>query len=575
MHLSGDQIALIKRAFITAQRSYNAQRRKLLFQRIPLEYFESLDSNFESNSEQLGSDLATLNATGQLEGGIVPLKIWLENARDDVFAGRDESNVFQQTLEEMARNPAQPPDIGPPTGVIRKLREIIERNETARDAIFKFRLTFSRAHKEMDITIDYKGMHDQLHNLQLSWPDDIGEDARKFDDPALLRADDLQDPAGLALKIRDGQDPLSLYLRPQFSPEARQQLDSFDHSGPPPESLQKTLVEELNRVLGGPSIFSEELFDRERLRAEVRSALDQGTQGSELARLNRWLLQEGYPREIVRKKQDLPALRKFASWLKLFESVTQNLQDILDKKSVDGKERVWIEDLDRHKQQLQQAFRGSDGVQFEIVYNSVKGKLTLQLSYLNDRLKDTVEKLNLKLLVEALQGACDVLVGVDAQQISEKVLEYRTKAVQEYKNRIQELNAFDDRLRSLKDQHNDWQFVDIQLQVFDRTLGTYESIGKSLTPVLEIIHMNISTMIEPRYKDNAADWAKNLRDYAAEIKAELDAKDEARAVECFRNYRTEARYHFFDLDAELKKQCDELKKVNEQLRKVDEELEKM
>ncbi len=70
--------------------------------------------------------------------------------------------------------------------------------------------------------------------------------------PLLLRANDLKDPSGLAIQLRDEQNLLSNHLREQFSSESRQLLGTYDGTGPVPETLLQAMVIELNAVLQGP-----------------------------------------------------------------------------------------------------------------------------------------------------------------------------------------------------------------------------------------------------------------------------------------------------------------------------------
>src|SRR5690242_8187522 len=51
----------------------------------------------EAPAEQLLSDLHTLNATGELADGSVPLLLWLANAQAITFT-RVESSVFERSL---------------------------------------------------------------------------------------------------------------------------------------------------------------------------------------------------------------------------------------------------------------------------------------------------------------------------------------------------------------------------------------------------------------------------------------------------------------------------------------------
>lgn len=129
---------------------------------------------------------------------------------------------------------------------------------------------------------------------------------------ALLRADHLNDAARLAVKLRDARDPLSRYLRGQFSPDERQLLDEYDGFRSPSKALKGALIRELNRLLEGECLYDEQRFAQVTLTEEIRRWIEQNPQGKDLIRLNRLLLEAAYPDEITkyRKERDLVLTRK-------------------------------------------------------------------------------------------------------------------------------------------------------------------------------------------------------------------------------------------------------------------------
>ncbi len=113
---------------------------------------------------------------------------------------------------------------------------------------------------------------------------------------------DLKDPGRLALKLQDAQDPLSRYLREQFSPAARRLVDTYGKSEKPSDQLRKALVSELNAQLQGPSLFEERRFAQVRLSEKTRELIGKNPKGSERIHLNRLLLEDAYPGEIERRQ---------------------------------------------------------------------------------------------------------------------------------------------------------------------------------------------------------------------------------------------------------------------------------
>lgn len=128
------------------------------------------------------------------------------------------------------------------------------------------------------------------------WADDMSQ--RIFS--PLFYMDDLKDPALLVRKLLAAKDPLSQFLREEFSTETQQQIEAFDGSASPTEALQEALIRELNKLLKGISLFDERRFAKIKLTRQIQILVKQKPEGDDLIRLNRLLLEEAYPQEISR-----------------------------------------------------------------------------------------------------------------------------------------------------------------------------------------------------------------------------------------------------------------------------------
>lgn len=106
---------------------------------------------------------------------------------------------------------------------------------------------------------------------------------------ALFRADDFSLDFGA--RLCSAADPLSMYLVQQFPPRIRELLAS--------RSWSLDIYSPLNRVLLGPSLYDERMFRDVELRPETKELLAMSPKGMESIRLNRMLLEDAYPREIV------------------------------------------------------------------------------------------------------------------------------------------------------------------------------------------------------------------------------------------------------------------------------------
>jgi hypothetical protein len=116
----------------------------------------------------------------------------------------------------------------------------------------------------------------------------------------LLTASDIKDLKGLIVKLRDSKDPVSIYLREQLSPNMRQMLHEYAESKIPPDKIKPALVDEINTVIEGVSIFDEKRFAHIALTEETRKLIKQNPGGLERIRLNRLLIEEAYPDEIAK-----------------------------------------------------------------------------------------------------------------------------------------------------------------------------------------------------------------------------------------------------------------------------------
>jgi UDP-N-acetylmuramyl pentapeptide phosphotransferase/UDP-N-acetylglucosamine-1-phosphate transferase len=119
--------------------------------------------------------------------------------------------------------------------------------------------------------------------------------------PPVLRANDLRDPGGLAVKLRESRDPLSLYLWSQLLPETQAMLKDYDATaGKMSDDDERKLADALNALMTGHSLFDEQRFKDIKLADETRKLIALNPQGENIIRLNRDLLEEAYPAEIAK-----------------------------------------------------------------------------------------------------------------------------------------------------------------------------------------------------------------------------------------------------------------------------------
>jgi len=126
--------------------------------------------------------------------------------------------------------------------------------------------------------------------------------------PMLLRPGDLKDPSGLAVLLRDEQNPLSKRLVGTFSSENRRLLNEYDETGPMSATLVRAITTELNKILQGPLLYDEQRFAgiqlSERTTTNIENLLkktpenrENELKGRKGVDFNRTLLEEAYPQK--------------------------------------------------------------------------------------------------------------------------------------------------------------------------------------------------------------------------------------------------------------------------------------
>ncbi len=114
-----------------------------------------------------------------------------------------------------------------------------------------------------------------------------------------LAVSDLKDATRLASKLRAAADPLSQLIQTQLPAATRTALSAYNSGNPPVAGLQTELVDGLNALLAGPSLYDPARFSRVPISPATQALIAQNPVGPELARLNRLLLEEGFPLELA------------------------------------------------------------------------------------------------------------------------------------------------------------------------------------------------------------------------------------------------------------------------------------
>lgn len=121
----------------------------------------------------------------------------------------------------------------------------------------------------------------------------------------LLTSSDIKDIGALTAKMRNAKDPVSLYIMERLSSNTRQLLIGYDGSKESSDKAKSALINDLNEIMQGVSIYDENRFTHIALSREAKDLIKQNPTGIERIRLNRLLLEAAYPDEIL-KVQSIP-----------------------------------------------------------------------------------------------------------------------------------------------------------------------------------------------------------------------------------------------------------------------------
>lgn len=115
----------------------------------------------------------------------------------------------------------------------------------------------------------------------------------------LFKVSDFKAPASLTTKLREGKDPLSQYLFGRFRANVQSKILKLSPNQSA-SGLAMQLTTELNEVLKGQPLFNDEVFREIQLSAQTRELLGQNPNADKLILLNRMLLEDAYPDDIVK-----------------------------------------------------------------------------------------------------------------------------------------------------------------------------------------------------------------------------------------------------------------------------------
>jgi hypothetical protein len=113
-----------------------------------------------------------------------------------------------------------------------------------------------------------------------------------------LAANAIADQTAFLGKLTSGTDAVSLFLRSRLEEVVK--VDLATYSATNAKALPSAVLNDLNQIIHGPSIFDVARFSNVVLRPETEQLLQQDVYGLQLARLNMLLLEDAYPAELAK-----------------------------------------------------------------------------------------------------------------------------------------------------------------------------------------------------------------------------------------------------------------------------------
>jgi Protein of unknown function (DUF4238) len=123
-------------------------------------------------------------------------------------------------------------------------------------------------------------------------------------DFSTLSVGDLKEASSLAARLKAPADGVSGYIRGRLRESTRQDLAQWQGPEEVPPALQQSMVEDLNAIIGGCSIWDADCFRLVKIRQETRDLLERNPSGEDVAWLNRLLLEDAYQGELSRNRDE-------------------------------------------------------------------------------------------------------------------------------------------------------------------------------------------------------------------------------------------------------------------------------
>jgi uncharacterized BrkB/YihY/UPF0761 family membrane protein/DNA-binding IscR family transcriptional regulator len=122
----------------------------------------------------------------------------------------------------------------------------------------------------------------------------------------------IKDFPQLAARLGDESNPVSAYLKTHFDDELKKSLRDHRRKEGDGKKVRIDLVNNLNRIAEGETIYEADRFNGMALREKTRALAGKKLTGHDQVRFNRLLIEDAYPKELIPKRESVIGAFVFA-----------------------------------------------------------------------------------------------------------------------------------------------------------------------------------------------------------------------------------------------------------------------
>jgi hypothetical protein len=234
------------------------------------------------------------------------------------------------------------------------------------------------------------------------------------------------------------------------------------------------------------------------------------------------------------------------------ERIRDGLQDVAGRPKIPKQELTWIADVNLARDNLHSAIDSLDKDSLQKVIWRLNRLLALQPARIDTLLNLAARTLRLPALLSALTNVCDHMSSLELDP--DKVLAFQSG--------LAALSELEHALSELVDNHNHWQWMDVEL----RRVGA--SIDRDLVE-LEMSWPDLKLKAEQLYGSNTEEWAEALRKEENALNTALVSNyPQKKVLHYFQGYQRRATNRFFRVDSQLKSLCGDLRQIGVPLASV-------